>query len=242
MPRYSHADVAHAASTDHRIVRRPTSQPIRAADLETAELVDFYRDRFPAGDPQSARTLGLGLSKMIAENKLQPWRHGDRALRFLEMAVARDPSDPAVRGEKVDIYLRMKRSAEALNEAEVLVSKQPGNWQLLALAAYAAPAQGEVDRATDYWRRVVEINPYEPDFLARLLGLLLEAGQLEEAGKRCEQLLRVDPFNVSGRQARVRFLFQEGKKAEAAKEFEVIRRLKPPDLAQREEWFRQRMR
>jgi hypothetical protein len=54
--------------------------------------------------------------------------------------------------------------------------------------------------------------------------------------------LRLDPFNVSGRQARVGFLLQEGKKSEASKEFDVIRRLKPPDLAQREAWFKQQLR
>ena len=56
------------------------------------------------------------------------------------------------------------------------------------------------------------------------------------------RLLRLDPFNVSGRQAWVGFLLREGKKAEAARAFDVIRRLRPPDLAQREAWFRQQLR
>jgi hypothetical protein len=242
MPRYRNSDVAHAASTDHRIVRRPSNQPIRPADLENAVLVDFYRDRFPGGDPQTERTLGLGLLKMIHENKLQPRRHGDRALRFLEAALTHDPSDAGVREGKVEAYLLIDRPAEALSEAEVLLPEQSGNWQLLVQAAYAAQAEGQLDRARDYWRLAVEINPVVPQYQARLLELLLRAEQLEEARKHCEQLLHLDPFNVTGRQARVRFLLQEGKKADAAKEFDVIRRLKPPDLSQREEWFKQQLR
>jgi hypothetical protein len=54
--------------------------------------------------------------------------------------------------------------------------------------------------------------------------------------------LQLDPFNVPGRQAWVGFLLREGNQAGARREFDIIRRLRPPDLAQREEWFRQQLR
>ncbi|HTU92806.1 MAG TPA: tetratricopeptide repeat protein [Gemmataceae bacterium] len=206
MPRYRSSDIAHTASTDHRIVRRPTRQPIRAADLESAVLVDFYRDRFPGGDPQTERTLGLGLVKMIKTNMLQPQRHADRALRFLESALARDTSDLSVREGKVGAYFLLHRPAEGLSDAELLVREQPDNWEYLFEAAYAAEADGQLDRARDYWRRVVKMNPFVPEYQARLVELLIRAGQMEEARRHCEQLLRLDPFNVSGRQAWVGFL------------------------------------
>jgi predicted CXXCH cytochrome family protein len=242
MPRYRNSDIVHTASTDHRIVRRPTQQPIRATDLESAALVDFYRDRFPGGDPQTERTLGLGMVKMMNEHMLQPQRHGDRALRFLESALARDPGDVFVREGKVEAYLLLHRPAEALSEAEVLVPEQPGNWELLVQAAYAAQADGQLDRARDYWRRVVEINPFIVDYLDRLVSLLIRAGRLDEARRHCEQLLRLDPFNVSGRQAWVGLLLQQGQRAEARRAFDILRQLKPRDLAEREKWFEQQMR
>ncbi len=98
MPRYRSSDIIHTASTDHRIVRRPARQPPHEADPENAALVDFYRDRFPGGDPQTERTLGLGLVKLMNENMLQPQRHADRALRFLESALgATLPMPPCAR-------------------------------------------------------------------------------------------------------------------------------------------------
>jgi hypothetical protein len=242
MPRYRSSDIAHTASTDHRIVRRPARQPVRPAELESAALVDFYRDRFPGGDPQTVRSLGLGLLKMMDENKLSSKRHADRTLRFLESALGRDPADISVREAKVEVYLLLHRPAEALSEAELLLPEQPGNWQLLVWAAYAAQTSGQRDRAKDYWRRVVEINPFVPNYQVGLLDLLIRAGQLDDARKHCEQILRLDPFNVSARQAWVGFLLQEGQRAEARRAFDLIRLLRPPDLAEREKWFQQQMR
>ena len=71
--------------------------------------------------------------------------------------------------------------------------------------------------------------------------LLIRAGQMDEARKYCDQLLGLDPFNVSGRQAQVGFFLQQGHRAEAQRAFDIIRRLKPPDLVQREEWFKQQL-
>jgi predicted CXXCH cytochrome family protein len=242
MPRYRSSDIAHTASTDHRVVRRPAHLPAPAADLERAALVDFYRDRIAGGDPQTERTLGMGLVKLLNENRLAPERHADRALRFLESALGHDPSDASVREGKVDAYLLLRRPAEALSEAELVLPDQPANWQLLVQAAYAAQLSGQLDGAREYWRRAVEINPYVPNYQVGLMDLLIRAGQLDEAKKHCEQILRLDPFNVLARQAWVGFLLQEGQKSEARRAFAVIRQLQPPDLAEREKWFQQQLR
>ncbi len=248
MPRYHSWDVAHTAATDHRIIRR-SAHPLRRGtdvpspaqpNLNNVPLVDFYRNRFPGGDEQTERNLGLGLLKMIRMSLLQP-RHADRALRLLESALGRDPTDGAVRQGKVEAYLLLNRPAEALSEAEVLVPEQPENGELLVQAAYAAKGSGQLDRARDYWRRAVELNPYLPEDQVHLLELLIRAGQVDEGWKCCEQLLRLDPFNLSGRQTQVGFFLQKGQQTEAQHAFDVIRRLKPTDLVQREEWFKQQL-
>jgi hypothetical protein len=205
MPRYSSSDIAHTASTDHRIVRRPTpagngQSPIDHPDLEHAVFVDFYRDRFPEGEPETERTLGLGLVKMIRTNMLSPERHAEPALRFLESALGRYPSDLSVRQGKVDAYLLLQRPAEALSEVEVLVAEQPGNWHFLIQAAGAAQGCGQFDRALAHWRQVVEINPFVADYHVQLMQLQIRAGRLDEAREQCEQVLRLDPFNASARQ------------------------------------------
>jgi predicted CXXCH cytochrome family protein len=249
MPRYTSSDIAHTASTDHRIVRRPADKPVGAAmvaghedDLDRAVFVDFYQDRHPGGDPQAERTLGLGLVKMMNAGMLAPQRHGERALGLLESALGLHPQDAELRAGKTQALLLLGRNADALVEARSALAKRPGDWRLLAWAAGAAQAEGQTDLALGYWRRTVQINPFVPDYQVSLLVLLLRTGELEEARACCEKLLKLDPFNVSGRQAWVGFLLQQGKKAEARDEFDVIRRLRPPDLAKREEWFQQQLK
>jgi hypothetical protein len=247
MPHYRNSDIPHTASTDHRIPRRPAmsddgAPSISRLDLENAVLMDFYRDRFPQGDPQTERTLGLATLKLIGMNRFSQQKFAERALRYLEAALERDASDSSVREGKVHALLLLNRRTEALSEAEALIPKQPGNWQLLTQAASATELLGQRDRALDYWQRSLEINPFAAKYQAHLVTLLIEAGRLDEARKQCEQLLRVDPFNVSGRQSLVSFLLHEGQIAEAKRAFDIIRRLKPRDLAQREEWFRQQLR
>jgi predicted CXXCH cytochrome family protein len=242
MPRYTSSDIAHTASTDHRIVRRAADRPKPGTDFDRARFVDFYQDRFPQGDPQAERTLGLGLVKMMSAGMLGPERHGEQALRLLESALAQYPQDGDVRESKAQVLLLQARYSEALTEARTALTSRPSNWRLLAWAATAAQAEGQTDLALGYWRQAVAINPCVPEYQVSLLAQLIRAGQLDEAQVRCNQLLQLDPFNVSGRQAAVGYLLQQGKPTEARREFDLIRRLQPPDLSKREEWFSERLK
>ena len=243
MPRYANSDVAHAAATDHRILRRPGRRPPGgAADPDGARFVDFYQDRFPQGDPQAERSLGLGMVKMLGAGLLRPERHGEEALALLESAVASEPHDAELREGKAQLLALLGRNSEALAEAAAALPARPGDWRLLAWAASAAEAEGQTDLALDYWRRSVEINPVAPENEVRLIDLLVRTGRDDEAEAHCGKLLQTDPFNVAGRQAWVGLLIRRGKMVEARSEFDVIRRLQPPDLAQREEWFHRQMK
>jgi hypothetical protein len=202
MPRYAHSDIAHAASTDHRIERRPGNDLPNAIDLEAADFVDFYRNSYPeGGDPQAERTLGIGLVKLTSTGMLRADRHGEQALLLLESAIANDPQDMEPRESKVQLLSLLGRYAEALTEAATVLAGRPRDWRLLAWAASAAQAEGQTDLAIDYWRRSVEINPFMPEYQVRLVEMLMHAGRRDEARTRCAKLLQLDPFNGPGRQA-----------------------------------------
>ncbi len=243
MPRYSNSDVAHAAATDHRILRRPADHPPGpTTDGDDARFVDFYQDRFPEGDPQAERTRGLGLLKMFGAGMLSPQRHGQQALASLESALGSDPRDFEVHESKAQLLSLLGQPSQALTESQAALAARPGDWRLLALAASAAEAEGQTDLAIDYGRRAVEINPFVPDSQVRLATLLIRTGQRDEAQTRCGKLLQLDPFNVPGRQALIDVLLRQGKIAEARSEFDVVRRLQPLDLPQRERWFLKKMK
>jgi predicted CXXCH cytochrome family protein len=241
MPPYASSDIAHTASTDHRIVRRARQVPVGAIDLDTASFADFYHDRFPGGDSQAQRNLGMGLVKMMTAGLVSPQRHGERALFLLESALGQYPEDVELRQSKALVLDLLRRPGETLAEARLVLDRRPGNWRVLAQAASAAQAEGQMDQGIAYWRKAVQINPFVADYQVSLIALLLRAGKMDEARTRCRQLLRLDPFNVSARQAWVGFLLADGKKAEARAEFDIIRRLAPPDLTEREKWFKQQV-
>ncbi len=241
MPRYGAADIPHTASTDHRIVRRPDRQPPRPADPDRARYADFYRDRFPQGDPQAERNLGLGLVAMMQAGTLTPRRHGEGAFLLLESALGQYPRDAELRESKAKALVLLGRPAEALPDVRAALAGRPGDWWLHAQAALAEQQAGQTERALDGWRKAVECNPCRPEPQVSLLALLLRAGRLDEARACCQRLLRLDPFNLSGLQAWVGFLLEDGKRAEAERAFDVIRRLRPPDLPQREERYRQQV-
>jgi tetratricopeptide (TPR) repeat protein len=242
MPRYTASDIVHTASTDHRIVRLAGPRPIHPSDLDPALLVDFYRDRFPEGDPEAERSLGIGLVRLMVGGPLEPRRHGEQVMRLLESALGQHPADDDLRESKALALAVLGRHGEALAEAQAVLARRPGNWRLLAQAAGAAQAEGQTERALAWWRQAIDSNPFVPDYHVSLIALLLRSGEMKEARARCEKLLLLDPLNVSGRQAWIGFLLQDGKKAQARREFDIIRRLKPPDLPQREQWFKQQMR
>jgi hypothetical protein len=240
MPRYAHSDVAHTASTDHRIVRRVGQAP-EPVTFAVERMEDFYRDRFPQGDPQADRNLALGLVRMLASGLLSPQRDGERVVRLLESALASHPQDAELPASKSFVLDLLGRSSAALSVARQTLAKRPGDWRLLAQAARGAQAEGKLHESARYWRRSIEINPLVPDHHVGLITVLIRLGRLDEVRLETDKLLQLDPFSVSGRQTRIGTLLQQGKKAEARREFEMLRRLHPPDLAQREEWFRRQM-
>jgi hypothetical protein len=243
MTRYAASDIPHTASTDHRIPRRPAAAPpAEAPDLEGVRFVEFYRDHFPQGDPEAERSRGLALLLLMNAGRLSPERNGERAMRLLESALGQQPTDPVIGEAKVQVLLQMKRPAEALAETRSALAVRPGSWRLLVAAAATAEGAGKTDLALDYWRRAVEINPCIPEYQERLVLLLALTGHQDEARARCRTLLKLDPFNVTGRQEEVGFLLREGKKVEALQAFDVIRKLNPPDLAKRQKWFEEQAR
>jgi predicted CXXCH cytochrome family protein len=242
MPRYANSDVAHAASTDHSIVRRAGSQAPAAGIHAVEQFEDFYRERFARGDPQADRNRALGLVKMLASGMASPERDGETIARLLEVALAGHPEDAELRASKALVLGLLGRSSESLAEARRALANRQGDWRLLAQAGRAAQAEGKLDEAAGFWRRAVEINPLVPEHYVSLIAVLIRMRRLEEVELQTDKLLQLDPFNVSGRQSRVGSLLQQGKKAAAQREFELIRRLRPPDLDEREGWFRKQMR
>ncbi|MBM4067401.1 MAG: hypothetical protein FJ271_00445 [Planctomycetes bacterium] len=203
MPRYSSSDIAHAASTDHRIVRKP--QP---PDKEGPEpppghgqglpLAHFHRGKIDLADKSLSRDLGIAMIQLIAKGKLDP-RHTSSAIRILESALVDDPDDVTAWEIKAYGLFLERRLAESLAAYETVLQKRPNREISLSMAAAAAQVLGRLEPATDYWQRAVAVNPWMANYRDNLARLLASKQDWQGVLVHSRHWLHLDPGNADAR-------------------------------------------
>jgi tetratricopeptide (TPR) repeat protein len=179
-----------------------------------------------------ARRLVLKSAKLPPEAWV-PW------LRALDRAVARSANDTEAEELRAQVLLQLGRPSEALPAFEKVVRRWPRRRTALLGAALAANQSDRLRPALGYWKRAVEVAPYNASVRGSYAARLMNEGEWAEARAHLEAARRFGPFDVHARHLLARLLLHEGKKAEAGAEMEVIRRLRPPDLAELERLFRE---
>jgi hypothetical protein len=237
MPRRSATDVAHAATTDHRILRsarRAHHGPSQGGPPEV-RIVEFYsRQRGPSDSAGSRRDWGLALVQLLGRGKFAPAGHAGDAVHLLESALARASNDVAAWEGKGLALVLARRNNEALAAFQAVLRRMPRHENALALAALVAEQNGDVELALRYGRRLVAVNPHNPSYHRRLAKLLVRTGAVAEADQHVRASLRLDPFSVPARELQVTLLARAGKKAEGRAALETLRRLRPANLAELE--------
>jgi Tfp pilus assembly protein PilF len=236
MPRYPAADVAHTASTDHRILRRPDKDApaVTSRPGGEAAIIPFYRRGLDPGDKDAGRDLGIALPHVMAQSLTRRQalaaRVGRQAVDLLEAAVRNDPEDVPAREALAEALALVNRQPEALAVYEAVLSGAPQREASLMGAAMLAQSLQQREPALSYWRRAVAVNPWHPYYRASLARMLADQKAWDEARPHCEAWLRLDPANIDARVLWVSSLARTGDKAAAKAEFAKIERLRPPDL------------
>lgn len=81
----------------------------------------------------------------------------------------------------------------ALELAEQSLAKRPQSPVLLNVAAAAAKALGDIEKAERYWRAAMVVKPDWPDVYSNLGNLLRESNRHDEAEKAYRQALKINP-------------------------------------------------
>jgi tetratricopeptide (TPR) repeat protein len=239
MPPYAPEDIAHTATTDHRIVRvsRPESEPGGPRPTDEGALVPFGHDRLDPEDSDLGRDLGMALVVAATRAQLPPARASARGFSLLRAALKEWPGDVEAWEGCGSAQLVRQQWGEALTHYEEALARDPHRERSLLGAALAAEQLGLVEHARDYWRRAVAANPWLPEYRRGLSLLLLRQRDLEEAGRQAQQWLRLDPGSVEARRLWITYLVQKGKSAEARAEFARIEALRPANLDELRHWF-----
>lgn len=241
MPRGDSGNISHAAVTDHRILRKPDWSP-RPRNGKTPDdliLVHFPADRAVPLDHDAERDLAMALIGLARGWNFSPMAQqaGHRALPLLDRAVREAPEDVEASADRAFALWLVGRRPDALAVCESTLDLAPASEVTLGDAAFFAVTLGRRDRAIEYWRRLLKVNPWQDSVYFDIARALAEGEQWEEALRLCRQGLRIDPTSVKGRLFLVMYHAKHGEPKQARAEFDTILALKPPNEEMLRRWF-----
>jgi hypothetical protein len=241
MPPSASTNIAHTAVTDHRILRRPDQPPRLPVERRPGEipLVYFYRELVGESGGDVARDLGVAMIETARRMESDGLARtiGSRALPLLDRAVQEAPDD-LVAWEARGYALWLVGSAEgALRASETALAHAPQREVALADAGLFAAKLGRADLAVSYWRRVLEVNPWQEPPHFNIGRVLAEREDWEGVLRECRAGLQVDPTSVESRVLLVLYYAKTGRHDRARAEFESVLALKPPDEERLRSWF-----
>jgi cytochrome c-type biogenesis protein CcmH/NrfG len=219
MPTLPAKNVPHTSQTDHRIVRRVSSSPARAADA--GSLFDHAESRLPVIDVQRAR--GLRQFRRMPRNADAP--AAARLEVLLRPVLKRYPNDVPVLQALGTLCILQHREQEAKQHWLAVLELQPENERVLRqLAAYESE-HGQFDAAIGYLKRYLDIDPSRADEHALLATFLWSDNRREEALEAAHISLRLDPRSMRQRQWLAQAYRESGRVAEADEQEQMIRRM-----------------
>jgi predicted CXXCH cytochrome family protein len=246
MPRGPAADVAHGALTDHRIVRSPDRPPQLKSGLGpgSVPMLFFHQDLVHGPDPGRERDLGLAMVAVAQDPGDEEIRRQicRRALPLLEQAVVEMPGDAEAQEALGYALWQLGGREQALQALDASLQRQPRRVTALGFAIEAAASSGRLEAAQDYSRRLVAVNPWDPQGWAFLARLHVARGEWPEVGAACRAALKVDPANVSARCLLIRSHLHRGDRDAARTDFERVVALNPPKLEEIRRWYEESLR
>ena len=148
----------------------------------------ILQDALSQGDSPQLRTL-LGLSLLNA-GKL-----GD-ALAPLEAAYQRDPGQVQAGVALVNLHLRERRNAKAVEIADALVKRQPAQAGLQNLLGQARRQAGDLAQARTAFEQAAQLDKAFVEPRLNLARLDMQQGRLDSAAARLADLLKADDKQV----------------------------------------------
>jgi hypothetical protein len=247
MGKFENSDIAHMASTDHRILRRADRSGAgrRPSDLRPVDdsFGYFYKDLTPANDPNVSRDLGVALMD-VAEIK-QPSRQrlwlSRSAMPRLETALKHWPDDASVLHAQGYALWLQRSPTRALAAFEKALELEPEREETLAFAAALAAQQGQGDKAVGYWQRARAVNPYSVRAHYELARVLGEQQAWPAALQEARAAVGLDPIQLLPRRQLILAYLHVGERDQAFAEFNKLVKLNPGGEEESRKWFKEQL-
>jgi hypothetical protein len=245
MPRAAAEDIAHAATTDHRIPRvaktdAATGNAKPPARPPSGRLVDFHRGVRGAADRENIdRDFGVALAWLASDlgGSEAGVTVAQDALAKLNPVVQAKPADLIARESRAMALSLTGKSQEALEILQSVLAESPRREGTLVFAALLAGRTGRRDDAIALWRRALELNPGISARQFELATLLADKLQWAEAADACRAALAANPLHTRSRKLLIRCCLKTGEPERARAELEVLCRLEPKEREALQQWF-----
>jgi hypothetical protein len=246
MPRSQSLDIAHTATTDHRIVRAPaatSAEPTRAP--AALPLVLLNGDGLGRTGLESlGRELAIALT---AEGPRLPdtpqvRQMGSFVMERLDRAVAVRPEDLVARRMKAMAMALMGRRAEAIREVESVLRSAPSYEKALDECLSYAVDAGDIATARSHAAQAVAADPWSAVFHERLAFVSVQDGDWGKALDESRAALQIDPFLRFARMFLVQSLLHRNDRGHADEEFAILIGLNPGLRGSLEGWYAEHRR
>lgn len=188
MPRLSPKDVAHAASTDHRILAQPTKQ-------EQAGSSDSIRAWHEPAAEIRQRNLGLAQLEAAALPRLQVL--GDSGGRLLEELPPNErDNDPVVLAALGDVALSKGKVEESESLFKRATQLAPTHAEYMMYLGIALKQGGDSSGAAQSLQRAIELDPSLQRAYLELSALYAKQGKTREASDVLNRYLKLNPQSI----------------------------------------------
>jgi len=187
MPTSTKTIVAHAAHTDHRILRDPKN---RTAAASGTEKLVAWREPPPAFAERN-----LGLAKLMLPADKHELR-SDGAKLLLSLPPDQAERDPVVVSSLAGYYLEIGDIEQALKFAHQSVSLNPKSGTEAMNLGVILLRAGQPGEAEPQFLRAIRLDPSLKDAYGRLAILYIQTGRKQDAASILDQYLKWNPDEV----------------------------------------------
>ena len=223
MPTISETDVAHTATTDHRIVRQP-GQPSKATDWTTQFGLSFF-DGAEKTIPnwEFKRTLGLAIEfDLDVKYRLSRDHEMERLLRSSLEAVPDDAPVLMALGRAALRRNSMKRAREYFSRG---LKSHPEHEGFLGGMGNVHYQMSQEKESLEFLNRLLRINPWDASTFAMKGDVLRQLGRSDDAIAAGERALELNPRLPNGRKWLIETYHAAGRSAEASRHLTILRKL-----------------
>lgn len=194
MPARAASNVAHAAVTDHRILRRPGLELKTVGVGEEVLSPQVWRNPAP---PLDQRNLALAYFEVARSQRSVPLiREAGRLLTSLPPGIADDPDVLTALGE---LLLQERRPKDALKFFAETARKQPQDATHVLHEAVAYDAAGEEAEAVKALEQAIHLDPALERAYFELARLYAALGQESVRLQVLHRYLQLFPESMKGR-------------------------------------------